>query len=171
MGQDARVLRVIARIAGASAAALVVFLVVPLDHDLAMVVAIVVLLGILLLLLPLTVRHALRIERSKEPLVDAAQSLCTLLALLVIGFATVHYATEQQFADQYAGLETKIDALYFSMTMVSTVGFGDITAAGQGARVVVTLQMLFDLVFVGVAIRLLGRALGARGEEFRSREP
>ena len=49
--------------------------------------------------------------------------------------------------------------------MLSTVGFGDITPIGQAARVIVAIQMLFDLAFVGVAVRVLGQALRmAKGE-------
>jgi hypothetical protein len=40
---------------------------------------------------------------------------------------------------------TRTDALYFTVTVFSTVGFGDITAASQSARLVVTAQMLLDL--------------------------
>jgi len=35
---------------------------------------------------------------------------------------------------QMSGLETKTDAIYFTVTIVATVGFGDITATGQAAR-------------------------------------
>jgi hypothetical protein len=35
----------------------------------------------------------------------------------------------------------------------STVGFGDITAASQSARLVVTAQMLLDLVALGLLVR------------------
>jgi voltage-gated potassium channel len=49
---------------------------------------------------------------------------------------------------------SKIDAMYYSATVFTTVGFGDITAKTQVARVVVTIQMMLDLVFVGLVIRL-----------------
>ena len=57
---------------------------------------------------------------------------------------------------------THTDALYFSMTILSTVGFGDINATGQLARIVVSVQMLFDLVFVASAIGLVVGTVGAR---------
>ena len=37
---------------------------------------------------------------------------------------------------------TRTDVLYFTVTVFSTVGFGDISAVSQSARLVVTAQML-----------------------------
>ena len=54
-----------------------------------------------------------------------------------------------------AGLHTRIDALYFAMSTMSTIGFGDVHAAGQAARVLVIAQIVFDLVFVGAAASLV----------------
>jgi voltage-gated potassium channel len=58
-------------------------------------------------------------------------------------------------------------ALYFTVTVFSTVGFGDIVAKSDVARLVVTVQMLADLAVVAVVIRLI---LGAasRGEARKS---
>src|ERR1019366_1970348 len=50
---------------------------------------------------------------------------------------------------------TRSSALYFTVTVFSTVGFGDITAKTDVARLVVTVQMLADLAVVAVVIRLM----------------
>ena len=50
---------------------------------------------------------------------------------------------------------TRSSALYFTVTVFSTVGFGDITAKTDVARLVVTVQMLADLAVVAVVIRLI----------------
>jgi hypothetical protein len=42
-----------------------------------------------------------------------------------------------------------------TVTAFSTVGFGDITAASQPARLVVTVQMLLDLLVLGLGIRVI----------------
>ena len=49
--------------------------------------------------------------------------------------------------------------MYFSATVFTTVGFGDITAKTQAARVVVTLQMMPDLVIIGLVVRLVVNAI------------
>jgi Ion channel len=40
----------------------------------------------------------------------------------------------------------RIDSLYVTVTTFNTVGFGDITATSQTARLVVTVQMILDLL-------------------------
>jgi hypothetical protein len=62
---------------------------------------------------------------------------------------------------------TRTDALYFTVTVFSTVGFGDITAKTETARLVVTGQMIADLVILGLAIKIIVGAV-RRG---RQRQP
>ena len=159
MGQTPLVIRSFLRLGASSAGILVVYLVAPLDGDLAPLMAAVVLLGMLALMIPLTLREARRIAVVDRPIVHAAQALLLLLTLLIVGFATVHYTIETSYPDELVGLETKIDGLYFSTTVATTVGFGDITPVGQAARAIVTVQMIFDLLFLGVAVRILGTSL------------
>ncbi|MCQ4079561.1 potassium channel family protein [Streptomyces sp. RB6PN25] len=56
---------------------------------------------------------------------------------------------------------TRIDALYLSMTVFTTAGFGDITAVTQAARIVTTVQMFGGLLLVGVAARVVVMAMKA----------
>jgi uncharacterized protein with GYD domain len=56
---------------------------------------------------------------------------------------------------------TRIDSMYFSATVFITVGFGDITARSEAARVIVTVQMMLDLVVVGLVARLVVNAIKA----------
>ncbi|HYF71704.1 MAG TPA: potassium channel family protein, partial [Nocardioides sp.] len=59
-----------------------------------------------------------------------------LLALVVgvLGFALGYATLEQHDPGQVAGLETRLDALYFTMTTLLTIGYGDVHPAGQAAR-------------------------------------
>ena len=68
---------------------------------------------------------------------------------------------------QMADVNTKVDALYFTATTLSTVGYGDAHAVGQLARVIVTLQLVFDLAFIAVALRLLSSVASRRATEKR----
>jgi hypothetical protein len=57
---------------------------------------------------------------------------------------------------------THVSALYFAVTVFSTVGFGDITAKTDAARLAVTAQMICDLAVVAVVVRLIfGAARGS----------
>ena len=60
------------------------------------------------------------------------------------------------------------DGLYFAVTVFSTVGFGDIVAKSESARLVVTGQMLTDLVVLGVTIKAV---VGAVRHGLRRRAP
>jgi len=75
-----------------------------------------------------------------------------VLALIVIVvvplFALAFYGIEHADGSQFDELETKTDALYFTTSTVATVGFGDVHAVGQLARGLVTIQIVFNLVFV-----------------------
>ncbi|HSA52615.1 MAG TPA: ion channel [Yinghuangia sp.] len=73
--------------------------------------------------------------------------LLTVVASLVF-FASVYDRLAGQ-GDQFAGLVTRTDALYFTLVTTATVGYGDITATGQAARIAVMVQIVFNLVFIG----------------------
>jgi hypothetical protein len=49
---------------------------------------------------------------------------------------------------------TRTDALYFTVTVFATVGFGDISATSQVARCFVTAQMILDLLVLGLGVRV-----------------
>ena len=70
-------------------------------------------------------------------------------------------------ANNFGGPLTHTDGLYFTVTVFSTVGFGDITAKSQTARLVVTGQMLADLIVLGLAIKVIVGAVH-RGRQRRA---
>ena len=98
---------------------------------------------------------ALMVRRLLHADIDArARSLIVLLACVVLFFSWAN-VTLSKIPGQFADLHTKIDSLYFSISTLATVGFGDVHANGQLARAAVTLQILFNLVFLGTAIAMV----------------
>jgi voltage-gated potassium channel len=95
------------------------------------------------------------------------QGLLVALYVAVLFFALSYYLMAMSNPDQIAGLRTRMDALYFSLTIVSTVGFGDVHADGQAARAIVSLQLAFNLLFVSLAVAA-ARAAGLPGDATRS---
>ena len=49
--------------------------------------------------------------------------------------------------------------MYFSSTVLTTVGFGYVTAKTEAARILVTVQMMLDLVVIGLVVRLVLNAI------------
>ncbi len=89
-------------------------------------------------------------------------TLATLLGAVVVVFAFGYYRLEVHSPGQMGGVETKTDSLYFTMQVLTTVGLGDVYAAGQLARKLALVQMAFDLVFVAAAGSLLAGAVRER---------
>jgi hypothetical protein len=54
-----------------------------------------------------------------------------------------------------------VGALYFTVTVLATVGFGDITAQTAGARLLVTAQMLLGLGLLAGIVRVFSAAARA----------
>ena len=78
-----------------------------------------------------------------------------ILPLYLVLFASTYFVMERTSAASFTEPLTRTDALYFTVTVFSTVGFGDITAKSEVARVVLIVQMLADLALLGVGIRVL----------------
>jgi hypothetical protein len=63
----------------------------------------------------------------------------------------------------------KSNAIYFTVTTLSTTGFGDIAANSPTTRWVVTVQMLFDLIaVVGLARVFVLAAKAGRARRTKS---
>jgi voltage-gated potassium channel len=103
-------------------------------------------LGVLGVLIVLGIARLLRAGETTR-----VRALILLLCLTVLFFSYADVAVAE-IPGQFVSLHTKTDGLYFSVSTLATVGFGDVHASGQLARVAVTLQIVFNLVFLGAAI-------------------
>ena len=95
------------------------------------------------------------------------EGLVLVVYVVVPLFALGYFSIEDADPAQFDGLVTKTDAIYFSLSTLATVGFGDVHAAGQLARVLVSLQMLFDLVVVALVASILSTRLRERAGQRR----
>ncbi len=100
-----------------------------------------------------------QITRSRQPGVRAVEALSFSVPVYILLFATTYYLMDHANAATFGQPFSRIDSMYFSVTAFTTVGFGDITAKTQAARVIVTFQMMLDLVIVGVVLRLVVNAV------------
>ena len=67
-------------------------------------------------------------------------------------FALTYYIIQTTDPTQFVDLATRTDAHYYTVITLGTVGYGDVHAAGQLARVISMIQVAFDLVVIGALI-------------------
>jgi voltage-gated potassium channel len=95
------------------------------------------------------------IAGSPYPRLRAFETLTIGIPLLLIVFASAYFMIQNGDPESFTQPLGKTDALYFTITVFSTVGFGDITATTEVARILVSIQMMFDLAVFGFVAKLI----------------
>jgi voltage-gated potassium channel len=108
------------------------------------------------------------ILRSLHPWRRAAESAALSVACLVLPFASTYVLMAEATPGSFTEPLSRLDGVYFTVTVFSTVGFGDITPVSESARAVVTVQILADLVLLGVIARLVFWAAQTRHRGLRA---
>jgi len=159
------IVRALLRAVGSTALLVAVYFLLPLDraaHWAAFAILVIGLAG-LMGLVALQVRW---IVASPFPGLRALEALATSVPLFLLLFASAYVVMGALSAGNFSQPMTHTNALYFTVTVFATVGFGDITAKTEVARLVVTGQMIIDLIIIGLGVRVI---LGAvtRGRQRR----
>lgn len=115
-------------------------------------------LALVILVVARQLRRHLR-SRDADIRVD---SLALAIVLAILLFALTYYTVDTAEPGEFSGLKTRIDALYFSLTVATTTGFGDVSAQGQLARILVSVQLVFNIVILATAAPLLTRTIRSR---------
>ncbi|MGC0385663.1 potassium channel family protein [Streptomyces sp. SAI-129] len=140
---------------GIAAAVVVAYFLLPLDHlgpqrPVLSWVLFTLLLTVVAVLLLRQIRHVLLDRPDSRPGVV----IPLLIVLSVHVFSATYYALAKS-PGEFTGLHTRIDALYFTVVTLATVGYGDITPRGQASRVVTILQITYSFVFLTAAATAL----------------
>lgn len=106
-------------------------------------------------------RQTRRVLRADLPELKAVETLGSLIPLFFVIFATIYLSLARASQSTFSEPLDHTKAIYFTITVFSTVGFGDITPKSDAARIVVSIQMLLDLVVLGAVIRVLTKATKA----------
>jgi voltage-gated potassium channel len=126
----------------------------PLDRPLNRVSGL--LFGAALLLFVVVVALQVRlILRSPWPRLQAIRTLAMGVPLLIVVFAASYCTVDTDQPGSFSEPLNKTDALYFTVTVFATVGFGDITPVTELARVLVTVQMIVGLLTVGLLAKVV----------------
>ena len=163
-----RITWTVLRATGTVAALVALYYLVPLDRTDSVPAAVTILLIGLAGFIALVTFHVWVIARSPFPALRAIQALATNVPLFLLLFAGTYVVLAALSAANFGGHLSHTDALYFTVTVFSTVGFGDITAKTETARLVVTGQMIADLIIFGLAIKVITGAV-RRGRAGRTR--
>jgi hypothetical protein len=151
----------------AATAALLVFIyfILPIEHRAHQSVALR--LGVALALFVAVLSNEIRlIQGHDRPMLRASVAMATVIPLFLVLFAWIYLTMGHSAPQSFSQPLDRSSALYFTVTVFSTVGFGDIVPRTDAARLVVTVQMLADLAVVAIVVRLI---LGAatRGSQRR----
>ena len=95
------------------------------------------------------------IERATYPAIRATQALAVTTPLFLLLFAASYYILSADDVATFTEALSRSDALYLTVTIFATVGFGDISAQTESARLFVTAQMLLDLVILGLGLQVI----------------
>lgn len=150
----------------ASTAALVaIYYLLPLNHSARWVAVTTLVIGLVLLIV-LIAFQVRWIITSPYPILRAVEALAISVPLFLLLFAGTYVVLASISASNFSQPMTHTNALYFTVTVFATVGFGDITATTELARIVVTVQMAADIVIIGAGIKILTTAV-RRGQQRR----
>jgi voltage-gated potassium channel len=139
---------------GQIAALVALYYLLPLDHSSVPVAVTILIIG-LVAFIALVTFHVRSIMRSPFPGMRAIEALSVNVPLFLLLFAATYVVLAAVSTSNFGGRLSHTDGLYFAVTVFSTVGFGDITGKTETARLVVTVQMIADLIILGLAIKVI----------------
>ena len=103
-----------------------------------------------------------RISVAELPELRAVEALGIVIAVFLAAFSAIYLSLSHETPTTFTQPLDHVRALYFTITVFSTVGFGDITPRTDASRLIVSAQMLLDLAIIGVVVRLLLNAAKSR---------
>jgi len=144
------VITVIVESSIATALLLALYYVVPTPGSIvvASVACAVVFLGVVGFELRAIVKHP-------RPVPRAVIAMGRVLPLFIVMFAWLYVAISVGDPRTFSEPLTRSASLYFTITVLSTVGFGDITPVTDAARLLVAVQMLCDLIVIVIVVKLI----------------
>lgn len=103
-----------------------------------------------------------RISQAELPELRAVEALGIVIGVFLVGFSIIYLSMSRNNAATFTQALDPTRALYLTISIFSTVGFGDITPRTDPARLVVSAQMLLDLAIIGIVVRMIFTAARSR---------
>ncbi|MER7730925.1 potassium channel family protein [Streptomyces erythrochromogenes] len=146
------------RATGSVALLTALYFLAPLEGGFGVLTVLTLVLGMLAFSL-LTAWQVNAITRSEYPRLSALEAMATAVPLFLVVFSATYFMLSESIPATFNEPLDRTDALYFTVTVFATVGFGDIAAMTGTGRVLVTIQMIADLIVVGVIAKALFGAM------------
>lgn len=108
------------------------------------------------------------VVKDPQPIARAVVAMARLLPLFIVLFAWIYVTMSVDDPRVFTEPLTKSGSLYFTVTVLSTVGFGDITPVTDTARLIVSVQMICDLVVIGIIVKLISGVAKHRTQATRA---
>jgi hypothetical protein len=140
---------------------LVAYALIPFDRGSTAQIGLVVLVTVLLLLVENAIVLRL-IARSEFPTLRAIEALTVSLILLLVAFAGTYLILSNSDAAAFGESLNHTGALYFTLTTLTTIGYGDIVPVSDAARITVMVQMVVDVLIIGVFVKLVVNMVRSR---------
>jgi hypothetical protein len=143
---------------------LVVFAVFPVEpiastESLTRLIVVLVMLALVVLLQLRTIRSA------HYPQLRAVEAVVIAIAVFLVLFALLYVGLTQADPANFTKPLDRASAFYFTVTVLTTVGFGDIAAESDLARLIVTIQMLLDLTLLAIVVRVFFSVARSSGSQ------
>lgn len=123
--------------------------------------SVVVLVGGLVLLGVIVVVRVRQIQQDPRPALRAAEVLALVVPLFIAVFAWAYLLLSTSDPAAFSESLNRIDAAYFTLVILSTVGFGDINATSDLSRLLVSAQIVVNLTLLAAAVRVILHAARA----------
>jgi hypothetical protein len=159
-----KIVQMLLRALASSAVLVTIYYLLPLDHSARWLAVAMLVIGLVLLTVLVTVQVRL-IATSPYPKLRAIEALAVSVPLFLLLLAAAYIVMAAIAAGSFSQPMTRTNALYFTVTVFATVGFGDIHAKTEAARLVVTGQMILDLIILGVGARVIVGAITRRRQQ------
>lgn len=96
-----------------------------------------------------------KIKKARFPQLRSIEALIMVSIMFIAVFAAIYTQISIRFPGSFSEPLDHFNAYYYAMTVLATVGFGDITPVTPMARIISMIQMGLDLAFIGVAVKVI----------------
>lgn len=103
-------------------------------------------------------RQVRGVYKSQYPTLRAIESLILVAAMFLAIFTMVYVMVSINDPNAFTEPLDSFNGYYFSLTVLATVGFGDITPNTTVARSFTMVQMALDIAFIAVIIKVMSAA-------------